>query len=165
MLESFKNLLGLSSSNPKKTLPTLADPLFGPLVYFPMTKTWAGKMQFTPLDREIEILIDAGDTGPTESHREFFRALITRWPEIQNAIGEILFPPMKKWAKKDYDENNPWAYFDLRGIRIPSLATEPVEWVISYWCPSNHHYFDVQMSGWKPDSLEISHNEIFSFRL
>jgi len=156
MFESLKNLFGGSASKPKKTLPTLNDPLFGTLIYFPMTKTWSGKIQFAPLDREIEILIDAGDSGPTESHREFFRTLVTRWPEIQNAIGDILFPPMKKWAKADYDESNPWAYFDLRGIRVPSLATEPVEWAISYWCPSNRHYFDVQMSGWKPDGLDIS---------
>jgi len=156
MFEFLTNLFTRSSSKPKHTLPTLNDPLFGPLVYFPMTKTWAGKIQFAPLDREVEILIDAGDSGPTESHREFFRALTARWPEIRDAIGDILFPPMKKWAKKDYDENNPWAYFDLRGLRIPSLATEPVEWAISYWCPSNYHYFDVQMSGWKPEGLDIS---------
>jgi hypothetical protein len=142
-------------SSPKRTLPTQTDPLFGPLVHFPMTKTWAGKIHFPPIDREIEILVDAGDHGPAESHREFYHALLSRWPEIQTAIGAILFPPMKKWAKK-HDEANPWSYFDLRGIRLPSLATEPVEWAISYWCPANHHFFDIQMSAWRPESLDIS---------
>ena len=156
MFESLKTLFGGASSTPKQTLPTLTDPLFGPLIYFPMTQTWSGKIQFPPLDREVEILVDANDSGPAESHREFFNSLVARWPEIQVAIGEILFPPMKDWAKSDYDETNPWAYFDLRGIRIPTLATEPVEWAISYWCPSDHHYFDVQMSGWKPEGLDIS---------
>ena len=156
MFQFLTNLLGGPASKTKQTLPTLNDPLFGPLVYFPMTKVWSGKIQFPTPDREIEILVDSDDSGPAESQREFFRALVARWPEIQAAIGEILFPPIKKWAKSDYDEANPWAYFDLRGIRIPTLATEPVEWAISYWCPTNAHYFDVQMSGWKPDGLDIS---------
>ena len=140
----------------QEPLPTLADPLFGPLVYFPAAELWSGSVRFEPVEREVEILIEANASGPGETQRAFFGELASRWPDVQNAIGEILFPPMKKWAKADYDENNLWAYFDLRGIRIPSLTTEPAEWAISYWCPQVKHHFDIQMSGWTPESLNIS---------
>ncbi|MDF9828212.1 hypothetical protein M2447_002330 [Ereboglobus sp. PH5-10] len=153
MFDFIKNLF---RPKQKQLLPTLTDSLFGPLVHFPAAGLWAGQTQFPPVEGEVEILIEADDSGPGETQRAFFNELVSRWPEVQSAIGEILFPPMKKWAKRDYDESNPWSYFDLRGIRIPSLTTEPAEWAISYWCPSVKHHFDVQMSGWTPDGLDIS---------
>ncbi len=140
----------------KEPLPSLTDPVFGPLVYFPAAGLWSGAARFGPLDREIEIVVEADAAGPGETQRVFFNELAARWPEIQDAIGAILFPPIKKWAKSDYDENNPWGYFELRGVRIPSLTTEPAEWAVSYWCPSVKHHFDVQMSGWNPDGLDIA---------
>jgi hypothetical protein len=140
----------------KEPLPTLTDPLFGALVRFPAAGLWAGAVAFAPHGREIEILIEAGASGPGDAQRAFFNELSARWPDVQNAIGGILFPPIKKWAKRDFDENNPWGYFDLQGIRIPSLTVEPVEWAVSYWCASVGHHFDVQMSGWNPGGLNIS---------
>ena len=153
MLDFITNLFRRKQQEP---LPTLADPFFGTLVYFPSAGIWSGAIRFAPVGRDLEILIEAGASGPGETHRAFFNELATRWPEIQTAIAEILFPPMKKWAKRDYDENNPWVSFELRGVRIPSLTTEPAEWTISYWCPSAKHHFDIQMTNWTPDGLDIS---------
>lgn len=152
----FEFITNIFRPKQKEPLPTLADPFFGNLVHFPAAELWSGAIKFPPVDREIEILIEAGESGPGETQRAFFNELVSRWPGIQDAIGEILFPPIKKWAKRDYDESNPWGYFDLRGIRIPSLTSEPIEWAISYWCPSVKHHFDVQMSGWSPEGLNIS---------
>ena len=140
----------------KEMRPSLVDPLFGALVFFPAAGLWTGAARFEPAGREVEIVIEAGAPGPGETQRVFFGELAARWPQIQDAIGAILFPPMKNWAKRGHDENNPWNSFDLRGIRIPSLTREPAEWSISYWCPSAKHHFDVQMSGWVPDGLDIS---------
>ena len=155
MFESLKNLF---RKKPKEPLPTLDDPFFGQLVFFPAAHLWSGKTMFPTRDgdAEVEILIDADDAGPTESHREFFKSARERWPDIEASIGDILFPPIKKWAKRDFDENNPWAYFAFRGIRIPSLESTPVEWAVSYWCPSVKHYFDVQIIDWKAEGLDIS---------
>lgn len=152
----FDFITNLFRPKPKENLPALTDPFFGPLVYFPAAGLWSGAARFAPLDREIEILIEADDSGPGDAQHAFFNELAARWPGIQDAIGEILFPPIKKWAKAGYDESNPWGYFDLRGVRIPSLTTEPAEWAISYWCPAVRHHFDVQMSGWSPDGLDIT---------
>lgn len=154
MFEFFSKLF-----RPKQNevpLPTRTDPFFGPLIYFPAARLWSGKVKFAPKDDEIEILIDADESGPTESHREFFKTAVERWPEIQASIGDILFPPIKKWAKRDYDEANPWGYFELQGVRLPSLTSEPAEWAVSYWCQSVGHHFDVQMSGWKAEGLDIA---------
>ena len=142
----------------KEMTPSLVDPLFGTMVYFRTARLWSGKTMFPASggNIEIEILVDTGDAGPTESHRAFFKAALERWSGIEASIGEILFPPMKKWAKRDYDENNPRAYFTLCGIRLPSLETTPVEWAVSFWCPSVSHHFDVQMFDWKAGGLDIS---------
>lgn len=154
----FDFITNLIRPKQKQPLPTLTDPFFGPMVYFPAARLWSGKTMFPSIDGdiEIEILIDGGETGPAESHRAFFQTVLARWPEVETSIGEILFPPIKKWAKRDYDENNPWAYFALRGIRLPSLETTPVEWAVSFWCPSVGHHFDVQMLDWKAGGLDIS---------
>jgi len=158
MLEFLTNLI---RPRQKEPLPTRTDPFFGPMVYIPAARLWSGKTLFPSRpshdgEIEIEILIDTGETGPTESHRAFFETALARWPGIEASIGEILFPPIKKWAKRDYDENNPWAYFTLRGIRLPSLEVTPVEWAVSFWCPSVGHHFDVQMLDWKAEGLDIS---------
>jgi hypothetical protein len=155
----FHFISNLFRPRPKAPLPTLTDPVFGALVCFPATELWAGAVRFAPAGRDIEIVIEAGASGPDKTQRAFFNELSARWPGIQDAIGGILFPPIKKWAKRDFDESNPWGYFDLRGVRIPSpaaLADESAEWAVSYWCASVKHHFDVQMRGWNPDALDIT---------
>jgi hypothetical protein len=67
-----------------------ADPLLGELRYLRDAKFWEGKINFQPLQKEVEILIDGEPAGPSEQQKQFYKTIESRydhlWPNVDDKL-------------------------------------------------------------------------------
>jgi hypothetical protein len=139
----------------KKALRPLRidDPFFGSLRY-QRAGFWEGKKRLEPLGAEIEVLIDAGDEGPSEAHREFYRQVEARYGEIEPRIEKTLFDELRRW-----DDGAPAAgirdEFPLESMDVPRADASPLEWELVYPSKTTGHYFSVSMRDWEPVRVRV----------
>lgn len=139
----------------KKVLRPLRidDPFFGRLRY-QRAGFWEGKKRLDPLGAEIEVTIDAGEEGPAEAHREFYRQLEARYAELEPRIAKVLFEELMRW------EDEPPAggmrdEFSLEGIDVPRADASTLEWELFYPSKTTGHFFCVRMNGWEPVGVRV----------
>jgi hypothetical protein len=131
----------------------IQDPFFGNLRY-QSAGFWEGRKRLEPIGADVEVTIDAGEEGPCEANREFYRQLEARYPELEPKIERILFEELKTW-----DDEAPSGgireEFTLEGVDVPRVDASPLEWEIIYPSKTTGHFFSVRMNGWEPVEVRV----------
>jgi hypothetical protein len=133
--------------------PRIDDPFFGSL-RGQGHGVWEGKRRFAPLGAEIEVIIDAGESGPGEGEREFFRQLEAKYPELEPRIAGLLEREIARWEGKPL-AGRVWDEFAIESIEVPRSGPADPEWEIVYPSKSTEHYFCVPMRGWEPGKVRV----------
>lgn len=132
------------------------DPLFGPLRYQRRAEFWEGWTRFGPVDRLVEVVIESGEDGPTEVHRQFWRQLETDYTSLLPLLAAVLHEALGEWGET-IELEEVWNIFTLTGITIPNPAKQPMHWELSFDCAADaNHSFDVQMDHWTPHGVAIN---------
>ena len=132
----------------------LVDPLFGRLRYQKRAGFWEGRTFFEPANREMEILVDGDENGPTEAQRDFYRTLERRYAALLPDLETVLIEAAGDW-EGGLAHDEVWQTFTLIGIDIPLPGDSP-HWELSYAHARDDHSFDVQMEGWTPVGVAVN---------
>lgn len=133
---------------------TCTDPLFG-VLRFQRVGFWEGRAPFAPVAREVEVLIDADEDGPSLEQRAFYRELERRYDTLTGPLGDLLHEAYTNW-KEDFPRPRIWEEFRLVAIDVPGGDVATASWELSFDCRSDDHSFDVQMRGWTPEGVAIN---------
>jgi len=142
----------LAAVRPKR----ISDPLFGKLLFMKAAAGyWEGRCEFIPLGHQIEVFIDAGEGGPSEQHREFYRLIEQRFPELMESLRPVLEREYRGWMHKDLVQTVE-EEFALSSLSIPDGGVSPLEWEVTFECASDQeHVFTVTMKDWSPEIVTI----------
>lgn len=102
---------------------------------------WEGSVDFAPTDSNVDVLVDAGEAGPTESQRQFLARLAERHPAIDAEV--------QRMAAGRGDEDGEWL---LVVIHAPEDALDAGRCELTYEQGIDHLTVDVV--GWTPRILE-----------
>jgi hypothetical protein len=112
----------------------LEDPFFGPLLYMKMPRDksyWEGWRNFSPLDKKVEVFIDAASPAEatSEPQRHFFRGIERDYRSICADIGDVF--RADDWAERlmpgTFEED-----FSLGSLSIPLCRETDEEWDMSF---------------------------------
>jgi hypothetical protein len=143
----------------------LQDPVFG-MISFEKSAFWVGDILFEPLDKQIQVLIWADESGPTDRDRQAFLELQTRYVELQSSVASTLFKEYENYPS-EIDEpfvpqiSSPteiWQHTSLDTIDIgEDDASSMSVFGLSYsfdW--DSEHSFDVEVKDWDVVGLAVS---------
>jgi hypothetical protein len=133
------------------------DPLFGELVFLRMPDAsrsyWQGGGMFPPTRKEIDYFIDAGEAGPVEAQRGFYRELMGRYGPILSSVLPLLEREWARWGERD-DPEDAAAAFNLSSLSVPRCESADEPWELTYICSHGPHVLlSVQMMGWTPTGI------------
>lgn len=134
-----------------------ADPLFGELVFLRMPQAarsyWQGAGTFPPTRKEIEYFIHAGEEGPVEAQRRFYRELMGRYGPIVSSVLPLLEREWVRWGEGD-DVEDAAAAFNLSSLSVPRCESTEEPWELNYICSHGPQILlSVQMVGWTPTGV------------
>lgn len=125
---------------------TLNDPVFGSL-RFQKVGIWEGKVQFKPLSVEVEVLVDADSTGPTEEQRRWFKEVELRYPSLLPEIVEGAMPRIQEW-NGDLTKDKMLQELILESISINKCESGRHEWDLTFNSESLDHWVIVTLADW-----------------
>jgi len=129
----------------------LEHPRFGKLVYTG-ERTWeSGQAFFPPLNKVVELLIEAGPAGPDERHEQFFDELVSRWGALNQQWEPFVRDALKDWTEAATAENLS-EYIDVQCIAVLAEVGADQEWEIQLWCEEIGHWPTIVMRGWTPQT-------------
>jgi hypothetical protein len=129
-----------------------AHPHFGPLTYMRMPDEarsyWEGRLSFGPSDTEIEVFVDGGESGPSDSQLACFKEIARRFPELWPQFEERFASFQLEWIRKPaaaaYSE-----LYTVTSMSIPRALTADMEWEISFDSQQDkEHLYTIEMRGW-----------------
>jgi hypothetical protein len=131
----------------------MCDPLFGELLFVKTpdaTKSyWEGSGVFPATGRRIEYFIRAGEPGPKEDQRSFYRRLAEKYNDLMIGVVPILESSYRDWLDKA-ESTDVSTKFALSSLSVPEGESNDAEWELSFDCAEDKdHLFSVQMRGWK----------------
>ncbi len=126
----------------------IVDPVLGTL-RFRSEGFWEGRRVFEPASREVEFILEAGETGPLEGHRRFFDELVQRYPELWARVEPMLRRELHNFPSSP-------TRFEVERFSIPDPDADPAYWEIVYTSESAaDHYFRVTLEGWEPTGFSV----------
>jgi hypothetical protein len=124
----------------------MVDPVFGPL-RFQAAGFWEGNVLFSPTQSTIEVIVNAGRDGPSESQRSFMKDLEVRYPSIWTTVVSALREAAERiQGKVQYTVDA----FHLAGIEVPEAGAPSRGWSLSYTCDADGWHYEVLMKDWSP---------------
>jgi hypothetical protein len=144
----------------KKRRPEVnEDPTFGQLTFVeamnPRESFWEGCGRFSPIDSDVTYWIKAGNAGPSESHRNVYRSIESRYSELLPLVTPLLHREYAAgMAGSDVPLGQPTFSLDI--VHVPEVESDSMEWSLEFFCDQwDDALFAVQMKGWQPTG-EIS---------
>lgn len=118
---------------------TAEDPTFGTLRTLGRGGVWEGAVPFAPTGEKVDLLLDAGPSGPGEPQRRFLTELARRYHALLPAVMETIHAAATTEPR------------DLRlvVIDIPAAAAEPGRCELTYESESGA-LFSVELNDWSP---------------
>jgi hypothetical protein len=136
----------------KPAVPDIIHPVFS-RICFQGDGVWeCGKILFTPEDHEIEVLVYADSSGPTNDHLNFLTELSNRWPEIKTHCEPMIRKALVNWIEKP-EGGDVWRRLKLESLDIYSSMPADREWEIMFYCEEAGHYVVVGMIAWSPVNI------------
>ena len=124
----------------RKTQLTIADPLFGKIVYSPRSKQWfAENLSLKGKLNEVDqISIVADESGPDESHREAFSRMLREYDHTIARIEQLLDEDYRKWCKLVRGELGGGDLTTVKGFPILETSLDVLNHV---------HFESIEVSG------------------
>jgi hypothetical protein len=144
----FKHIRNMLEPNSR------TDPVFGSITLQRPGDLWEGTVWFSPTEKEIEIFIDAPESGPTNQHHQFYRDIEQHYNAFFPQVAEKLLNTYIS-RRQPLNYEGVWHEFTLAACSIPNPEAHPVSWTLMYDCASDTHSFDVEMQDWQPVSVSI----------
>jgi hypothetical protein len=119
---------------------TIDDPAFGKLGYHRGSRAWEGALIPPFAEIEVGLVVEAGEVGPTEQQREFYRQLAARYPELRTPIEDVLLEMLQNWDAS-IGREEVWTRFTLESMSIPRLTGDDRSWEFCYTLSGDPHYF------------------------
>lgn len=142
-------LFDLFRRAPSKPDPVLTHPVFGEIRLVDDQLWEGGRVQFPPLGVEIEVSINAPESGPDERHVIFVREFVARWSEILGAAEPIARRTLTRWVEAP-DRGEIWPRLRLESFNVRAELKPDTEWELIFWCEEASHWLCFVMMGWKP---------------
>lgn len=107
----------------------LIDPYFGSVE---LNKGhWIGKINFPPIQRQIDFALAAGDEGPKEDQRDFFRRIVENYSYLREQHRSFF---LSNYGSSP-DKPSPDELFnslELQFIYLPAIIDGPRIWEMTY---------------------------------
>ena len=140
----------------------IEDEFFGHLTYMKMPKGrisyWEAARIFVPRRKSIELFIDAPapELPPALTQREFFLAVESDFPRVQDGAARLLQPELEKSLghpiSASFSEE-----FMITSISIPNAPLIKAAWDASFESRSDqNHLCTVKFEGFTAIDLEVS---------
>ncbi len=133
----------------------IEDDVFGRLMFVetnnPSDSFWEGRGRFNPINAEVSYNIRAGEAGPGESHRDFYRSIERRYGELLLLVTPLL---QRECAAQlaACDVYRRQLSFSLDIVDMPEPESESMEWRLVFSCAQwEDALFTVHMKGWQPN--------------
>jgi hypothetical protein len=140
-----------------KKKPKLVDELFGELGYTTFRDSlknfYDGEVSFQ--GKQIGIILDADENGPTNKQKEFFKNLDKEYHEIKESI---ILPYLRAELEDNIEDsglNDFDNQFNIDGISISRIKTDKTEWSITYDSKPMKHYVSIEFEGMKPKYMTV----------
>lgn len=109
----------------------IEDIVFGKLKYINRKHSplgfFSGVVIFKPLNKNVECLINAEITGPTNEQREFYKTVESKYFELIELIKTLVESELRDWNENlkvsDFNKD-----FELLAISIPQMGSNPIMW-------------------------------------
>jgi hypothetical protein len=131
------------------------DPLFGSMELVDDETQYFGTIHFTPLKKEIDIIVFSKLRGPTEKQRILYRQIEQKYFEciekLPVVIEETFQKERKNFVIRDFSKE-----FELTGISISYLDETGISWDLEYVTP---HVLDgfisINYVNWDPKEVSF----------
>ena len=149
----------MSMFNLFKKPHVIEDAFFGKLRYIGSKDAskgyFEGKGFFMPTNNEIEYLIEADITGPTDRHRIFYQELQDNFKDYIERIRPLIEDEFRNW-KEDFRIEDFSKEFTLVCLTIPRPGKTPLTWDMAFTTihDANHHV-TIDFIGNNPDGILI----------
>lgn len=145
----FSKIIKLVFGEPRK----INDEFFGEMTdvdgYY---ECWR---DFKPINKSIEIGIEAGEAGPTSKQKEFFSSIETDYDEITKKIQPVIEAEFRNWKRgfKIFDFKKE---FKPVYLWVPSCESLPISWEIAFETDHDlNHIFTVSLKDKKIENLRM----------
>lgn len=121
----------------------------------PMKSSFGGARLFSPSRKEIEFILEADETEPTQLHIDFFRSIENNFAEISQSIIPLIEDEFRNW-NEDFVITDFLKEFEPVFLELPGCESLPVVWEIAF--ESEHdlnHLFTVTMNGFTAKFISI----------
>ena len=154
LLESIKQFFAGLSDGQK-----IHDPVFGPLYWD--SDWWYVNHVFAPTGKEIGVSIVTEGQPPDDRHRALYSEIESRYPLLQDTIVDALFETLlqefKQHSRHLLDRcrrDDLWKQLRHEGLCIESVASQPRQWSLSYYCGWSDCVYDIHMADWSVAKVE-----------
>jgi hypothetical protein len=140
-----------------KKKPKFVDGLFGELNYTKFNDTtknfYDGDVKFD--SQKVGITIDADENGPTESQKEFYTKLQSKYASIKV---DVIIPYLKK-ELEDWQEENEITDFDkeftIDGISLSRIIDNSANWSLTLYSTKISHYVTIEFINLEPQGIIV----------
>ena len=134
--------------------PAIADPVFGTLSFRPFKPDpahshWSGETPFSPVDRNIVVLVLGDESGPGANQHSLFRSIEARWSAMLPELSEAL----KAFHADVLEETleNPWDVYQLHELLVARQESPDMEWHVGFESSRDpNHVYILTIEGWVP---------------
>ena len=150
----------LITREPKRQID---DPVFGSMEASGQSTGgryyWTGKTRFAPVGEEIFVGINADESGPVQSQRQFYKRIETEYRSHIASITTALEAEAAGVAEGcEYPPSENGNHFRLEIISISAAEKRPVSWNLTFcWSVDTEWGFEVDMKDWNIDAITVSH--------
>lgn len=135
-----------------KRKPKFVDDLFGELNYTKFSDTtnnfYDGDVEFDW--QKVGITIDADENGPTDSQKEIYIKLQSKYASIKV---DVIIPYLKK-ELEDWEEENQiidfHKEFTIDGISLSRISDNSFHWSLTLYSTTINHYVTVEFIDLEP---------------
>jgi hypothetical protein len=140
----------------KRSSPrTIVDPVFGTLRQ--EQSKWTGEVRFSPAGKVVFVNVEAGDEGPSEDQRAFYRRVEVKYPELAEPVEQALLKLVESAGAGPVSE----AHFDdftLDMVGINGHSGGPVTWDLWFgWAYDPERVLTLYMEDWRIVDVGAAH--------
>lgn len=118
------------------------DPVYGRMRLERKAWLWEGSVDFAPAGSNVDVLVEAGEAGPSDAQRQFLARLAERYPELDAEV--------QRMAAGRGEEDGEWL---LVVIDVRHDALERGRCELTY--EQGIDLLSIDVDGWRPRILDI----------
>ena len=136
------------------------DEFFGEIRFFRIKNKsldgyFEGFKHFSPLQKDIELSLDANEVGPTQKQKDFYLDVEAKYHllinDIKIELEELFRNIIDSFIIKNFHNE-----FNLIGITLPNFIESPLEWELTYeTIHDKNHIFTICYEDWNIESIRM----------